>query len=277
MNLRPAKRASAKLRINLSAPSGAGKTLGALLIARGLTDSWEEVAVIDTENGSADLYADKGKYGVLTLQNFTPESYIEAIKVCEEAGAKVIIVDSISHEWETILNLVEPVAQARFRGNTYGAWAELTPRHQALLNAIVRSPAHVITTSRNKTDTVLEGGKVKKVGIKDIQREGYEYEFTVNLLIDKDTHLTTSSKDRTRLFEGKDPFTITEKTGKLLRKWSEQGEDIVGEIELLASELGADLAKTVSYFGVDRLSDMSLTDQLKVLEQLKKKKGGTNE
>ena len=100
MELRKATRKKAKIRLGLSSVSGGGKTYSALLIAKGLSGTWNKVAIIDTENGSADLYSHLGDYNVITLSDpFTPESYIEAIKKCENAGMEVVIVDSISHEW----------------------------------------------------------------------------------------------------------------------------------------------------------------------------------
>ena len=99
MQLRKATRKKAKIRLGLSAVSGGGKTYSAILIAKGLCGDLSKVAVIDTENGSADLYAHLGDYNVLPLAApFTPERYIEAIRSCEKAGMEVIIVDSISHE-----------------------------------------------------------------------------------------------------------------------------------------------------------------------------------
>jgi hypothetical protein len=72
-----------------------------------------------------------------------------------------------------------------------------------------------------------EGKKVHKVGMKDVQRDGWEYELTVSLNIDRDTHLATPSKDRTNLFEGQPAFIITEATGELIKQWCETGSDPV--------------------------------------------------
>jgi len=102
MQLRKATRKKAKIRLGLSAVSGGGKTYSSILIAKGLCADLGKVAIIDTENGSADLYAHLGDFNVVTLTApFTPERYIEAIKSCEKAGMEVIIVDSISHEWDS--------------------------------------------------------------------------------------------------------------------------------------------------------------------------------
>src|SRR5688500_5846514 len=98
-NLRKATRQKAKIRLGLSGPSGSGKTFTALLIASGMT-TWDKIALIDTENGSCDLYSNLGDYSVLPISApYTPEKYIQALKECEAAGMEVIIIDSITHEW----------------------------------------------------------------------------------------------------------------------------------------------------------------------------------
>jgi hypothetical protein len=229
--LRKAERKQAKLRIGLSSPSGGGKTYSALLLAYGITGDWSKVALIDTEAGSGELYSHLGDYNVVQLDApYSPERYIEYIKGCEDAGMEVIVIDSTSHEWEGkggCLEINETIAQAKFRGNTWSAWSETTPRHQKFIQAIVTSKCHIITATRNKIDTVMtEDKKVKKVGTKEIQREGFEYELTVNFNIDRDTHKVIASKDRTNLFEGQDPFIITPDTGKKLIEWAMSGVEV---------------------------------------------------
>ncbi|MCX6785955.1 MAG: AAA family ATPase [Candidatus Komeilibacteria bacterium] len=228
MQIRRAERKQAKLRIGISAPSGAGKTYSALLLAYGITSDWEKIALIDTENGSGELYSNLGEYNVITLSApFAPERYIEAIKACEDAGMEVIIVDSVSHEWDGkggCLETNELLAQTKFKGNSWAAWSATTPKHRKFIEAIVTSPAHMITTARSKTDTIqTEDKKIKKVGTKEIQREGFEYELTVNFNIDRDGHFAMASKDRTSMFIDVDPFVITVETGKKIKQWNENG------------------------------------------------------
>lgn len=228
LQLKKAQRKQVKLRLNLSAPSGAGKTYSALLMAKGIVGEWDKIAVIDTENGSASLYDHLGEFNVIDLQPpFSPERYIEAIDACINAGIECIIIDSSSHEWSGAggcLEINEKLAAAKFKGNTWSAWSETTPRHDRFVNHVLQCNAHIITCTRSKMETVMgEDKKVKKVGMKDLQRDGWEYELTVSLTIDRDTHMAIASKDRTELFEGKDPFVITEKTGELIRQWCEKG------------------------------------------------------
>lgn len=230
--LRKASRQKAKIRLGLSAQSGGGKTYSALLIAYGLAgNDWSKVAIIDTENGSADLYCDLGNYNVLSLTApYAPERYIEAIQDCENAGMEVVIIDSITHEWDGKGGCLEIVEQL---GGKYQNWAQVTPRHQTFVDAILQSKCHVITTVRRKQDyeMIKEGNRVtvQKVGLKEVTREGFEYELTVNLELDTN-HNATASKDRTGLFSGKPPFVPSAETGKMLLEWCNIGEDVLKAI-----------------------------------------------
>jgi len=227
MKLRKATRQKAKIRLGLSAVSGGGKTYSALLIAHGICGGWDKIAIIDSENSSADLYAHLGDFNVLSLSApFTPEKYIEAIKECEKAGMEVIIVDSISHEWDGKGGCLEIVESL---GGRYQDWAKVTPRHQAFIDSITQSTSHIITTVRRKQDYEMikdNNGKIKveKAGLKEVTREGFEYELTINLELDLN-HNATASKDRTGLFMNKPAFVPNEKTGELIRQWCEQGEE----------------------------------------------------
>lgn len=223
MELRQATRKKAKIRLGLSAVSGAGKTYSALLIARGLSSSWEKVAIIDTENGSADLYSHLGNYNVITLDNHSPEDYITAITTCEKAGMETIITDSITHEWDWCLDYQSKI------GGKYQDWAKVSPRHEAFKTKIINSNCHIITTVRRKQDYDMvkdSNGrtKVEKAGLKEQTREGWEYELTINLELDI-RHLATAGKDRTGLFMDKPAFIPTIETGELIKNWCELGID----------------------------------------------------
>lgn len=224
MQLQQASKKRAKIKMALQGPSGSGKTYSALLIAYGITNNWSSIAVIDTENHSANLYAHLGKYNVLNIgAPFTPEKFIQAIKLCESAGMKTIIIDSITHEWESILDI-----HSNMTGNSFTNWSKLTPRHHEFLQTILQSPLHIIATIRTKQDYVLQeknGKQVpEKVGLKAITREGMDYEFTIVLDIDI-KHNATASKDRTQLFVDQPEFTITSDTGKSILQWCNQTDE----------------------------------------------------
>lgn len=230
-----AKRKQAKLRLALSGTSGSGKTYGALLIAKGIGG---KIAFLDTERGSASLYSDLVDFDVVEMQPpYNPERFIEVIKEAEKAGYDILIIDSITHEWNGqggILEIVTNTAKAKFKGNTYAAWNEGTPRHQKFIDAILTSSCHIVTTMRSKSsylESENNGKKtITKVGIEPQQRDGIEFEFTTVLDLNTDGNLANASKDRTGIF--KDPFVISEDTGKILLEWLNAGDPVKNNQEI---------------------------------------------
>ena len=225
MQLRTSERKQAKMKLALQGASGSGKTYSSLLIAYGITGDWSKIAIIDTENGSADLYAHLGPYNVLTLGNpYSPERYIQAIETCEKSGMEVIIIDSISHCWDYLLDF-----HANLQGNSFANWAKVTPRQNGFIQKILQTNAHVICTIRSKQEYVLneKNGKMipEKVGLKAVQRDNVDYEFTLVFEVDIKHH-ATASKDRTGLFMGKPEFTITPQTGRMLLEWCNTNQTI---------------------------------------------------
>lgn len=243
MEIRKAERKKAKLRLGIAAPSGAGKTYSALLLAFGLGG---KVGLIDTEHGSGDLYAHLGDYDIIGIEApYTVAKYLKAIQAFEQAGYDTIIIDSLSHAWAGDGGLLDKQGKIADSGkqNGFAAWRTITPEHNSLVEAMLRSPCHIIATMRAKQEYVLETndkGKQmpKKVGMAPVQREGMEYEFTVMLDIDM-AHVASASKDRTSLFDGQ-YFKISPDTGKLLSQWLGTGkapevfEDAVFEDNQLA-------------------------------------------
>jgi hypothetical protein len=220
----------AKLRLGMSGPAGSGKTYSALLIAAGLGG---RIGLIDTEHGSGDLYADllPDGYDVLSLAPpFTPARYVEAIRAFEEAGVSTIIVDSLTHAWSGEGGSLDRHGKiADKSGNSWQAWRQVTPEHNALVEALLQSPCHIIATMRAKTEYVQEKdertGKqvVRKVGLAPIMRDGIEYEFTTFFELDVQ-HMAFAGKDRTRLFDGS-IFRPDIETGRTLLGWLESGEE----------------------------------------------------
>ncbi len=225
-----AERKKARLRLALCGPAGSGKTYSALLIAQGLGG---RIALIDTEHESGSLYADLCEFDTPSLTPpYTPEKYKNAIQAAEQAGYSVLIIDSFSHAWAGeggLLDMHDKAAAAMRSGNSFTAWREITPQHNALVEAVLGARLHVIATLRTKTayDLVDDGnGKKKpvKIGLAPVQREGVDYEFTCVFDMSIDSHVATASKDRTRLFDGKH-FTPGIETGQALMNWLETGID----------------------------------------------------
>ena len=228
MQLESANRKQAKIKMGIMGIAGGGKTMSALLIAFGITQDWNKIAVIDSENQSSHLYAHLGSYKVLNLEPpFTPERYIQAIEVCEKAGIEVIILDSISHEWEGRGGILD--IHSNMAGNSFTNWSKLTPRHNSFVEKMLQSNCHIIATIRSKQDYVLneKNGKQipEKVGLKGVTREGMDYEFTLVLEVDI-KHNAIASKDRTGIFVGKPEFRVTFDTGRIISEWCNEGTTI---------------------------------------------------
>ena len=218
MQLRVSSKKQAKIKLALQGCAGSGKTYSALFLTYGLCGDWSKIAIIDSENESADLYAHLGSYNVLSLQdNFTPETYMEAIGICEDAGIEVIIIDSISQCWDNLLEY-----HANLRSNSFTNWQKVTPKINAFMQNILQSEKHIICTMRCTQNYVLneKNGKIvpEKVGFKAVMRDGINYEFTIVFDINM-KHQAIASKDRTNLFMGKPDFTITPTTGQIILDW----------------------------------------------------------
>lgn len=234
MAFKKATRQNATIKLAITGTSGSGKTYSALLIAKGLGG---KTALLDTEYGSASLYADKFDFDTwdeLDPSGFPPEYFIRVIKAAEEAGYQNLIIDSLTHEWSGrggCLELVDALSRSRYKGNSYVAWGEITPRHNKLIEAIVGAKINIIATMRAKSEYVLNKdertGKStpQKVGLGSVQRDGTDYEFTIMFELDRDSHLASVGKDRTGLFT--DPRVITEDTGRTIAQWLNSSQPVI--------------------------------------------------
>ena len=225
MQLRQSSKKQAKIKMAIQGCAGSGKTYSSLLLAYGISNDWSKIAVIDSENNSADLYSHLGSYNVLSLQgNFSPENYVEAMEICEKAGMEVIIIDSMSQCWDYLLE-----CHSNMQGNSFTNWGKITPRQNAFVQKILQSKSHIICTLRTKQDYVLseKNGKMvpEKVGLKSVMRDGIDYEFTIVFDVDM-KHNVIASKDRTGLFMGKTEFVISTSIGKRILEWCNDGVSV---------------------------------------------------
>jgi len=309
MLFKKAERSRVYLKIGFSAPSGCGKTYSALLTAYGLCGDWSKIALIDTENGSGELYSSLGEYSVCALRPpFTPDKYIEAINLAADNGFSVLIIDSLSHAWNGeggLLEMQDKAARASKSGNSYTAWRDITPLHNKLVNTILQSQIDIIVTVRAKSDYVInqDGGKttIKKIGLAPIFREGLEFELTTffDLSID---HIATASKDRTGQFDGKN-FIPTAETGKIFNAWRNSGVEPVksakaedkpfpeqatpsaDQIAILKKKRGAEIRDLIAIYKVDEktaameikkygdnVSELTEQQYIEVLQKIKENK-----
>jgi hypothetical protein len=225
MEIKKAVRSQAKIKIALEGVSGSGKTYSALQLAQGMA---QKILVVDTENGSASLYADQipGGFDVIELKPpYKTEAYIEAIDAAIANGYDCVILDSISHAWAGeggLLQQKETIDATNKTSNQYANWKPITQKQEAFVAKILHSDINIIATMRSKQAYVLENvnGKnvPKKMGLEAVQRDGVEYEFTIVFELDLESHNAIASKNRTPLFKG-EFIKISPETGKAINTW----------------------------------------------------------
>jgi len=260
-----AERKNAKLRLAIAGPTGSGKTFTALLLAKGIGG---RIAVADTENSSAELYDDLVEFDHANIQPpYTPEKFISVIKAAEKAGFDTLILDSITHEWSGVggcLEMVDKLSSSTFKGNSWGAWSQVTPQHRKFIDAMLQSSINIIVTMRSKMETIQTNDngkkKVEKVGMKAEQRDGIEYEFSTVLDLTHD-NIAVATKDRSRLFL--EPRQLNESDGALLKQWLLSGSAnacINGnqylELEHLMLHAGIDIEKFCKKRSLNSLHDV---------------------
>ena len=219
-----AKREQVWLKVLLSGASGSGKSYSALKMATGIAKQCNSaIAYIGTEGSRNKYYADEFDYDLLELDEpFECEKYMDAIDAAVEAGYKVLIIDSMTHEWKWLNDVHD-----KMPGNSFTNWGKLKPRHHKFMDKVLNSPIHIIATARGKDEWTLEdknGKQVpKKVGMGQQQDKDISYEYTVSLMISQDTHVASADKDNTKLFDGRFEV-LTEADGVRLYEWANRGE-----------------------------------------------------
>ncbi len=220
-----AMKEKSKLRLAVFGPSGSGKTYTSLRIANGIGG---DIALIDTERGSASLYADRFDFDVLELPDYNIDTYVAAINAANKAGYGVLVIDSLTHAWHDLLDEVNRLAKSKYRGNTWSAWSEGTPKQRRLVNAILQFDGHIIATMRTKTEWTTEtvNGKSRpsRVGTAPEQGKGIEYEFTLLMELTVD-HIATVIKDRTGKFQDNTIDKPGEDFGEALKTWLSTGAE----------------------------------------------------
>jgi len=229
IKIQKATKKRSKLRLAFDGPAGAGKTYTALAVATEIAAHvGGRVGLIDTERGSASLYADKFDFDVVELEDFAPDRYVEAIRALEEGGYPVIVIDSLSHAWDGrggALDLKDRAAAKS--GNDWTAWRNVTPMHTRMVDAMLQSRAHIVATMRSKMEYVQEKderGKtiIRKVGMAPVQRAGMEFEFTIVGDLDQ-SHVLTISKTRCDALDGQVIARPGAQLAKTLMGWLDSG------------------------------------------------------
>ena len=277
LNVRKATRKLIPVKVALIAPSGGGKTYGALRLATGMreeitkeTGKKAKVLMLNTEGARGEYYADEFEYDIVDVEApHNPEKYVELIQEAIDAKYDILIIDSSSHEWEGKGGCLELQQKA---GGTYQSWAKVTPRHNRFIEAIAESPIHIIATMRGKDQYEIEKndkGKttVKKLGVGSKQREGFEYEFTATFMIDQKTNMAEAQKDNTHIFDNETAVQLSEEHGRKLIRWANSGQGFAPTVKTNVNtvektvdddlkEIKAEIVKLCTDLGGQRNTDM---------------------
>lgn len=234
LKIRKATREQIYTKIALMGSSGSGKSYSALRLAVGMQKKLEKllgrpakILMANTEGSRGLYYANEFDYDIADIEApYTPEVFIELIDDAVEAGYDILVMDSVSPEWEGKGGCLEMHAML---GGKVTDWKSISPRHDKFLDAIEKSPIHIIATLKGKDQYEIdkdEKGKVsvKKLGLGTRQREGFEYRFTCTFSIDQKTHLASAQKDNTHIFENSAGELLSEAFGERIIDWANSSD-----------------------------------------------------
>lgn len=234
-----AERRAVRLKIAVDGPSGSGKTMGALALASGITHGGR-IAVIDSENGSAALYADRFAFDAIAIDEHDPKNYRDLIKLAVSEGYDVLVIDSLTHAWQAVLNAKDDHDRTNPKSNGWTNWRLFAPRWEALMQDILQAPIHIVATMRSKQayEQIENAGRkqIVKLGLQPQVRDGAEYEFGIVFSVNI-AHHAEATKDRTGLFAGAMLNLCDEKLHATLRRWMNEGGPVVDTPKAPVEEL----------------------------------------
>lgn len=263
LNIRKAKRSGARLVVGIAGISGSGKTRTALEIAYGLANfDAAKIGFLDTENRRGSLFADVLKNDKGVVQEFwigdleppfTPQRYSDAILEMQKIGIEVLVIDSVSHEYEGtggVLEMREPLpGKAGKRDNIAKA------EHKKFMNTLLQSNMHVIACIRAREKVKIErkGGEVvyEPLGVLPICEKNFMFEMTASLMMWNAGQEQESMKmpEELAAILGRSKGYMTSADGKALRDWVDGGAQVDPEIERTRAML-----KTTCEQGMDALA-----------------------
>jgi hypothetical protein len=221
-----AERHAVKLKIAVDGPSGSGKTMGALALAKGITNGGR-IALADSENVSASLYAGRFEFDTIAIPDAKPSTYKALIDAAVEGGYEALVIDSLSHAWHYVLAEKEAHELRDSKANGWTLWRKYGPMWDGLMQHILQAPIHIIATMRSKQayeQVVKSDGRkaVVKLGMAPQVRDGSEYEFSIVFSVNQD-HFAEATKDRSELFAGRQLNLCDVALHRELAAWMDSG------------------------------------------------------
>lgn len=237
LNIRKAVRSGSRVVIGIAGQSGEGKTYTALKIARGMVDKPEEIGFLDTENRRGSLYADilDGQFLIGDLYApFSPQRYADAIKEFQDAGVKVLVIDSGSHEHEGEGGLEDIANAPLLAGKRMADWKKAKSEHKKFMNAMLQSDMHIILCLRAREKTDFKNPKQPvSLGIQPICEKNVLFEMTASMMMFNQGQNQQFIKmpEALRPIFGNGNGYLNESHGKALIDWVNSGEKIDTELE----------------------------------------------
>lgn len=246
----PAVREQLKLRLALTGVTGSGKTMTALKLASAMTpqgrrdNGLAHIAVIDTERDSARLYAQTpgiNEFDVVSVPRnkqgaIDPTAFTELVNMAAQHGYKFVIVDSLSHLWEGILDYKSTI-DAKPNSNSWTNWRHVNPLFANAIDALLNYPGHIICTMRSKMkhEQVEENGRkqIVKMGLDPIMRDNIEYEFGIVMQMDSENYANVE-KTRCNQIAGERFHRPGADLANILMDWLNEGDSHMNRADFVA-------------------------------------------
>jgi hypothetical protein len=225
LQIRPVTRDCVKIVLGLAGTSGGGKTYTALQLAYGLAGKdASKIGFLDTENRRGSLYAHIFQkpflIGDLTAP-FSPARYQQALMEFSQSGIEVLVVDSMSHEWEGEGGCDEIAQSAILRGKKQADWITAKREHHRFMRFLLSMPCHVISCFRAREKSDFSGAKPVSIGVQPICEKNVMFEMTASFMLDNGGKLRVPLKKIPEFF----PFLsgdgyLTIEHGEKMREWA---------------------------------------------------------
>ena len=180
--LRPAMRPQTHAKILLAGPSGSGKSLTALRIARGLAGPGGRIAGIDSEHNRLAFYAEHVEFDVLDWEAPYDPADLCATLLDLQQSHQVVVIDSIYHWWGGAGGVLDIVDKNAPKGNQFAGWKVGRPEHAALVDTIMGARCHIVAACRAKMAYEQQGSKIVQIGEKPQQDDGLVYDLDVGIM-----------------------------------------------------------------------------------------------
>ena len=237
INIHKAVRMGSRVVIGIAGQSGEGKTYTALKLARGMVDNASEIGFLDTENKRGSLYSDilDGPFMIGDLYPpFSPARYADAIKEFQNAGVKVLVIDSGSHEWEGEGGCEDIANAPLLNGKRMADWKRAKAEHKKFMNAMLQSDMHIILCLRAREKTDFKNPKAPvSLGVQPICEKNVLFEMTASMKILNQGKVQQFIKlpEGLRGAFGNGTSYLNESHGKALIDWVNSGAKIDEELE----------------------------------------------